>query len=41
MKIRHAFAGCVLALPVTPAPAQTTWDMLTPYGDAEHHRFCR
>lgn len=37
MNLRHAFAGCAFALAATPAFAQTTWDMPTPYGDAVFH----
>ena len=37
--MKHAFAGLALAaaLAAAPAAAQTTWDMATPYPEAEFH----
>jgi TRAP-type C4-dicarboxylate transport system substrate-binding protein len=37
MTIRITFAGIAFALAASPAFAQTTWDMPTPYGDAVFH----
>ncbi|MFN4058799.1 MAG: TRAP transporter substrate-binding protein [Roseinatronobacter sp.] len=37
MTLRTIFAGAAFALATTPAFAQTSWDMPTPYGDAVFH----